>query len=64
MAGRRKTLEGRKFPVQDSCDRAHKNFIYHKMVIGPCPEDDPSDREEKYSFSHLEKTGSGLEEKF
>lgn len=52
--------EGKIFPDQDSLDLTHKNFIYYKMVIAPCPEDDPSDREVRYPFSHLEKTGSGL----
>lgn len=47
---------GRKFPVQDIRDLTYKSFIYYKMVIAPCPEDDPSDREVRYSFSHLEKT--------
>jgi len=38
-------LEGRKFPVQDSSDLTHKNFIYHRRIFGPCPEDDSSDRD-------------------
>lgn len=28
--------------VKGSVTSAHKNFIYHKMVIGPYPEDDHS----------------------
>lgn len=55
-----RTLGGRSFPVQASHDLTHKNLIYHKIVIAPCPERNPSDREVRYLFSHSEEPGSGL----
>jgi len=33
--------KGRIFPVQDNRNQVRKNFIYDKMVIAPCQEDDP-----------------------
>ncbi|MGB9939952.1 hypothetical protein [Methanosarcina sp.] len=53
------TLGGRKFPAQDSHDLTHKNYIYHKMVIGPCPQDNLTNREVRYSSSHSEEPGFG-----
>jgi hypothetical protein len=34
------------------------------MVIGTCPEDDPSDREEKCSFIHSEEADFSLAAEF
>lgn len=34
------------------------------MVIGPCPKDNPLDKEVKYSFSLSEEPGSGLAVEF
>ncbi|HET8686666.1 MAG TPA: hypothetical protein VFM18_08380 [Methanosarcina sp.] len=49
------TSKGRSFPGKDNHDLTHKNLIYHKMVIGACPEERPSYREEKCSFIRSEE---------